>query len=92
MDRRMLALRDTALAFILICGLIAAGRGLHELDFALAIAIRALFISASLVLLVRAFWKRDPSELSRGQIGWLPKRWQRWVLGEDELLDRSNPP
>lgn len=88
----MHALCDTALAFVLICGLIAAGRRLHELDFALAIAIKALFIGASLVLLVRAFWKRDPGELSRGQIGLLPKRWQRWALGEDESPDRGNPP
>ena len=89
MDRRMLALRDAVLSFLVICALIAIGRSLHELDFALALAIKALFIIASLVLLVRAFWKRGSMGLSGGQLALLPKRWQQWCLGENEPSDRS---
>lgn len=57
---------------------------IRDVDFALALALKAFLIVSSLVLLWRMWRKRDTADLSSGQLALLPPRWRRWVLGESK--------
>ena len=76
--------------FATICAVVGIGRGTSGLDSGLALAIKGLIVIGSVILLMRALWKRDSRDLSRGQLALFPKRWHSSILGERE--DRQDPP
>jgi hypothetical protein len=71
------------LVLIVLCALIALSRRLPEMDFALALALKGLLIVASVMLLWR-IWRRGGASTGNGWLSLLPRRAQRWVLGETD--------
>jgi hypothetical protein len=72
----------TLLCFLLLLGaFVASGSGV--LDRWVLILVWSAFLIGSVVLIIKS--ARGPSE-SRGfyfgQTAWLPRNWQRWILGE----------
>ena len=73
----------TLLCFLLLLGaLVASGSGV--LDRWILILVWSAFLIGSVILIIKS--ARQPSE-SRGfyfgQTAWLPRSWQRWILGEE---------
>jgi hypothetical protein len=81
----------TFIGFLLVFGILAE---LDKSSHVLRVLWLALWLTflliASVVILIR-MWRRrgDPGEFWKlahrgGQIGLLPPKWRRWVLGEDD--------
>ncbi|WP_116807241.1 hypothetical protein [Steroidobacter cummioxidans] len=71
--------------FVAILGLILA-IGSRTLNSAIAFIGLGFFLVGSIVA-VRRIWKErgnQPANTFPSQISVLPKKWQKWVLGEDD--------
>jgi hypothetical protein len=71
----------TTLAFLLLLT-IAVGSGAAWLDRTLAILVWAAFLAGSIVIIVKSI-RRGQTGIY-GQLGALPRSWQRWILDEHE--------
>jgi hypothetical protein len=71
----------TALAFVLLL-IIAVGSGAAWIDTALVILVWGAFLVGSIVIIVKSI-RRGQTGIY-GQLGALPRSWQRWILDEHQ--------
>jgi hypothetical protein len=80
----------TFIGFLLVFGiLVQMDKGSGIINYALRVLWWAFLLIGSIVILIRMwrtrgsldkFWKSAHG----GQVGILPSKWRRWVLGEDD--------
>jgi hypothetical protein len=73
------------LVVIAVLGAILAMQS-KGLNAAITFLLLAFFIVGSVAALWKMWSKRGDPQTNTfpSQIGWLPKRWQKWVLGESD--------
>jgi hypothetical protein len=83
----------TFIGFLLVFGILAAADKHHGIISVIWVALLLAFLLIGSVANLIRMWRSrgTPNEFwksaHRGQIGFLPPKWRRWVLGED---DRDN--
>jgi hypothetical protein len=77
-------------AFVtILLGSIVLQRFFPLLDHVIGVTCFVLFVAAGVFLVFKAKGPSAPGPGILPQVGILPKRWQRWILGEDDRKDHE---